>query len=173
MILIYFISSSLKYLLLINMFCDKVKPWQVNKHWSTGWWMTCSCSLNLIRMLPAEILSEIFKSLVKIEMIFNHFNLFHITCLFFYLLKTPESPWFSDVFRGYSRRLVAWNGLMPLFPSYRDHFIDLQCKSIERFLYEMLCAIWYHFYNFKNVKNAHGGVLLLVSKVEGFSVQLC
>ena len=30
------------------------------------------------------------------------------------------------------------------------------------FQYEMLCAIWYHFYNLKNVKNAHGGELLLV-----------
>ena len=26
----------------------------------------------------------------------------------------------------------------------------------------MLCAIWYHFYNLKDVKNTHGGVLLLV-----------
>ena len=25
----------------------------------------------------------------------------------------------------------------------------------------MLCAIWYHLYNLKNVKNTHGGVLLL------------
>ena len=24
------------------------------------------------------------------------------------------------------------------------------------------CAIWYHCYNFKNVKNTHGGVFLLV-----------
>ena len=31
-------------------------------------------------------------------------------------------------------------------------------------LYEMLCAIWYHLYNLKNVKNTHGGVLLLVTK---------
>ena len=28
---------------------------------------------------------------------------------------------------------------------------------------EMLCAIWYHLYNFKNLKNTHGGVLLLVN----------
>ena len=28
--------------------------------------------------------------------------------------------------------------------------------------YVMHCAIWYHLYNFKNVKNTHGGVLLLV-----------
>ena len=26
----------------------------------------------------------------------------------------------------------------------------------------MLCAIWYHLYNLKNVKNTHGGVLLLI-----------
>ena len=29
-------------------------------------------------------------------------------------------------------------------------------------IYEMLCAIWYHLYNFKNVKNTHGGMLILV-----------
>ena len=26
----------------------------------------------------------------------------------------------------------------------------------------MFCAIWYHLYNFKNLKYTHGGVLLLV-----------
>ena len=30
--------------------------------------------------------------------------------------------------------------------------------------YVMRCAIWYHLYDFKNVKNTHGGVLLLVAK---------
>ena len=29
----------------------------------------------------------------------------------------------------------------------------------------MLCAIWYHLCNLKNVKNTHGGVFLLVLKV--------
>ena len=28
--------------------------------------------------------------------------------------------------------------------------------------YVMRCAICYHLYNFKNVKNTHGGVLILV-----------
>ena len=28
--------------------------------------------------------------------------------------------------------------------------------------YVMFCTIWYHLYNLKNVKNTHGGVLLLV-----------
>ena len=30
-------------------------------------------------------------------------------------------------------------------------------------LYVMLCVISYHLYNLKNVKNTHGGVLLLVN----------
>ena len=34
-------------------------------------------------------------------------------------------------------------------------------KIISR-LYVMFCAIWYHFYNLRNVKNTHGRVLLLV-----------
>ena len=29
--------------------------------------------------------------------------------------------------------------------------------------YVTLCAIWYHLYNLKNVKNTHRGVLLLVN----------
>ena len=33
----------------------------------------------------------------------------------------------------------------------------------------MLCPIWYHLYNLKNVKNTHGRVLPL-SKVAGFSL---
>ena len=28
--------------------------------------------------------------------------------------------------------------------------------------YVMRCAIWYHLYNLKNVKNTHGGMLLLL-----------
>ena len=33
----------------------------------------------------------------------------------------------------------------------------------------MLCAMWYHLCNLKNVKNTHGGVLLLV-KLQAFSI---
>ena len=34
----------------------------------------------------------------------------------------------------------------------------------------MFCAIWYHLYNLKNVKNTHGRVLHL--EVSAFSLQL-
>ena len=36
------------------------------------------------------------------------------------------------------------------------------CVEYVFFQYETLCAIWYHLYNLKNVKNANGGVLILV-----------
>ena len=32
----------------------------------------------------------------------------------------------------------------------------------KKVFYVMFCTIWYYLYNFKNVKNTHGGVLLLV-----------
>ena len=39
------------------------------------------------------------------------FNLFHANGLFWYPLKTSENLWFSDVFRGYQKRQLAWNRL--------------------------------------------------------------
>ena len=42
----------------------------------------------------------------------NDINRFHATGLFLYPLKTSENQRFSDVFRCYRKRPVAWNGLM-------------------------------------------------------------
>ena len=39
-------------------------------------------------------------------------NLFHVTGLILYPLKTSENQRFSDVIRGYRRRPVTWNRLM-------------------------------------------------------------
>ena len=39
-------------------------------------------------------------------------------------------------------------------------------------LYVMSCEIWYHLYNFKNVENIHGGVLLLVKPATLLKVTL-
>ena len=38
-------------------------------------------------------------------------NPFYTADLLWYPLKTSENLWFSDVFRGYQKRSVAWNGL--------------------------------------------------------------
>ena len=35
-------------------------------------------------------------------------------------------------------------------------------RSILSIPYVMRCAIWYHLYNLKNMKNTQGGVLILV-----------
>ena len=40
--------------------------------------------------------------------------------------------------------------------------ISLIQRSIELRLFVMRCTICYHLYNLKNVKNTHGGVLILV-----------
>ena len=37
----------------------------------------------------------------------------------------------------------------------------------------MRCAIWYHLYNLKNVKNTHGGVLILPPCVFFTFLKLC
>ena len=50
---------------------------------------------------------------------------------------------------------------------YRKYFLHMH---VDVFLYTMFCAIWYHLYCLKNVKNTHGGVLLLV-KLQAFIQQ--
>ena len=44
-----------------------------------------------------------------------------------------------------------------------ERFENLSIRVLGSQLYVVCCAIWYHLYNFKNVKNTHGGVLLLVN----------
>ena len=41
-------------------------------------------------------------------------------------------------------------------------WVFFKILSFLRNIYMMLCAIWYHLYNLKNLKNTHGGVLLLL-----------
>ena len=42
----------------------------------------------------------------------RNINPFYVTGLFLYPLKTSETLWFSDIFRGCRNRPVARNGLM-------------------------------------------------------------
>ena len=42
----------------------------------------------------------------------------------------------------------------------------------NQYIYVMRCAIWYHLYNLKNVKNTHGGVLLLAKPATLLKVTL-
>ena len=42
----------------------------------------------------------------------EEFNPFYTTGIFLYPLKTLENERFSDVFRGYRKKPVAWNGFI-------------------------------------------------------------
>ena len=42
----------------------------------------------------------------------DFYNQLHATDFFLYPQKTSENLWFSDVFRGYRKRAVTWNGLV-------------------------------------------------------------
>ena len=51
---------------------------------------------------------------------------------------------------------------------YIDYIFDTYLHSLIG-IYVTLCAIWYYLNNLKNVKNTHGGVLLLVKlQASGF-----
>ena len=67
-----------------------------------------------------------------------------------------------------SHRIVPLSRLMKiksLTRNYRNHkmFLILWKTYFWFYQYVMRCAIWYHLYNLKNVKNIHGEVLLLVT----------
>ena len=49
-----------------------------------------------------------------------------------------------------------------LYFTKSEQYVSLVNILKFTYIYITLCAIWYHFYNVKNFKNSHGGVLLLV-----------
>ena len=71
-------------------------------------------------------------------------NPFHATGLFLNPLDSLGNLWFSDVFRGYRKRPILWDGSTHIrltrswrrSLSYRSQFIDLPSKSLDWFLYD-------------------------------------
>ena len=63
---------------------------------------------------------------------------------------------YGDVFLGFFEKQTCLN---------HEYFI------IKKYLrrYVVSCAIWYHLHNLKNIKNTHGGVLILV-KLQAFQI---
>ena len=69
-------------------------------------------------------------------------------------------------------RTSAWVSPVNLLHIFRTHFLKNTCgwlllflrilKQEYKYKYVMRCAIWYHVYNLKNVKNTYGVVLILV-----------
>ena len=61
----------------------------------------------------------------------------------------------DSFFNKFRNKIIANSEVWQIYA-----FLGFTCKN--KYLYVMHCAIWYHLYNFKNVKNTHGGVLILV-----------
>ena len=59
-------------------------------------------------------------------------NPFHVTDLFRYPLKTSENQRLSDVFRGYQKRPVAWNGLTDIQESKIIYFANYTTTYITK-----------------------------------------
>ena len=118
-------------LLYFNSFIDDIRILVINARWTI---------LDIVNALKTVIFSSNFKFRIRhslrtipmlvicfrkfslfsifllyekwIPKILTVFNLFHATGLFRYPLKTWKNQRFSDVFRGYRMRPVAWNVLI-------------------------------------------------------------
>ena len=85
-------------------FCGCTRPWQIK------------FSVMYVHVLT-RVLHYLFVNLLSYYNILHKLNKkfldpFHATDLFWYPLKTSENQRFSDVFRGYQKRSMTWNGLI-------------------------------------------------------------
>ena len=69
-----------------------------------------------------------------------------------------RSLWVPHIFKTFEN----WCVTQFIIPFSTKPFMSESSRSIE-----MLCAILYHLFNLKNVKNTNGGVILLVSLFHG------
>ena len=74
-----------------------------------------------------------------------------------YKLIPPEEANRNYCGKRYSEKIHKIQGKKPAMGYFLVVFFQ-RCSYVA----QMLCAIWYHLYNLKNVKNAYGGVLALV-----------
>ena len=70
-------------------------------------------------------------------------NTFHATGLFLHAQKKSESLWFSDVYRGYRKRPVTWNGLNKGNQLFRNSLNSIDLKKYV----EWLIAINFLYFN--------------------------
>ena len=78
------------------------------------------------------------------------------------LLTFRHFSWFPFILEIFQVLRFFWD-TAELFYALSRHWNHLS--------FVMFCVIWYHLYNFKNLKSTHGGVLLLV-KLQAKSLQL-
>ena len=84
---------------------------------------------------------------------------FYATGLFLYPLKTSKNLWLSDVFWGYRKRPVAWNGLVELG-------LCTLTDSINCFLKYMTCLLFFGgFYSWNQEHKAFPNKFAPICKV--------
>ena len=90
--------------------------WTLNQSYTSFWLQrydlkTYSRS-RIIQTLSKHIKQIQDAKLPKLTEFICWFNPFYATDLFLYTLKIMENLWYSDVFSGYKKKAVTWNGLM-------------------------------------------------------------
>ena len=140
----------------------------------------CSCKLKIIFFLSELVFVNAAESNILLAKTFTNLtkkkrktpNLgsffrqkFHTSQLFLYRSKVNSNKHTLSFQRLYQAMIkLIWEGIAKTSWDYCAKWY----QEDERnwlwhdmiYLYETLCTIWYHLYNFKNVKNTHGGVLL-------------
>ena len=89
-------------------------------------------SWGLFEIGRTTIFTKVFtttEKFMKLFMVASEINPFHATSLFRYPLKTSGNLWFSDVFREYQKRLVAWNVFI-VFEFFK-FFLKQTLKSVS------------------------------------------
>ena len=67
----------------------------------------------------------------------------------------------EQVFMSIGQELLVFDTIIPKVWNLEGVLLAVMFTFYLSCLYIMLWAIWYHLYNFENVKNTHRGVLLL------------
>ena len=101
----------------------------------------------------------IFDTWVILKMIYN-LQITHFFPLSQMMSRVITEPNFNSIT---GREIKSYRDAYPIPPS--NHLYATHNRLM------MFCAIWYHFYNFKNMKNTRGGVLLIV-KLQAKSLHL-
>ena len=86
-----------------------------------------------------------------VEFVFNPF--FHLFLIYFMPLVSFQTPWKHQKTSSF----LCFQGVL------KETSVMKWANSImQKSVYETLCAIWYHLYNLKSVKNTYWGVILLL-----------
>ena len=94
----------------------------------------------------------------------QYINPFHASDLFWYPLKISEKQRFSDVFRGYQKRSVAWNGLIQFLSIYFAHYLCITETLILYLLFIVFTKYTFEFTSLidDNVKMASKSFTLIL-----------